>query len=151
MALSLMTGPRKIIDLNPDETPQLKLGVAYQYRGRIWQTEKIGCVQCLDDYEQEAKANEDEDAGERPRRTLSYADEGGNEHFLCMKHGPIESVNYSIVKKYEIVIGDFRREDEVRLDDIMLFPVSMVGEEREAFIMRMLDEQEEYEAETGPV
>lgn len=138
MALSIMSGPKKIIDLDPS-TDVLKKGVAYNFNGKIWHTEPVGCIQCIDEFEQ------DEEATEKPRRTISYEDSDGTENFLCMKHGECEAVKYSIVKKYTICIADYKREDEVRLDDTMLFPLSMSAADREILIVKMLDEQEEEE------
>lgn len=146
MALLSMSGPRKIIDLNPDAT-ELKPGVAYAWQGKVWRPEPVGCVTCIEEHNEEFG---DEDV-DQPCRTISYEDEDGKEHFTCLKHGECEAIPYSITKHYAIVIAGIKREDEVKLEDVLLFPTAMSLEDREALIMKMIAEQVEIEDKAGPV
>lgn len=133
-----MSGPRKIIDLDgvPLHKWRLENGAMHVFKGRSWSKEPVGCILCI-----EEKGPE--------HSTLSYEDASGKEQFLCMTHGDLEEVPYSSVKTYTFRIGNIVRENEVKLEDSMLFPRSMSAKERDELITSMMDEEEEAEQAAG--
>ena len=94
-------------------------------RGRRFTVEKVGCCLCV---EQEGSF------------TLCHADAAGVESFLCMEHGELVAVPYSMKKVYTITIGDVVREGEELLEDSMLFTEEMTLVARNELINRLLDE-----------
>lgn len=132
--------PLRLIDLDniPLSEWPISVDAAYSYRGGLWLRENTGCVCCC------------ELEGPEHVTLCRIDDENGAEHFLCMTHGELVEVPFTMNKVYTIKIGDVLREGEESLDDTMLFPAEMTLGERNALVERLLDEAAVAEHEAGP-
>ena len=126
---------RPLLDLDPT-APSIDGRSAYSWRGRVWQKEDVGCVLCVEN---------------GSISTLSSTNDDGTEVFHCMEHGDLAQVQYQMVKKYTVAIGDVVREGEETVLDSMLFPASMTADERTALIDKLLDEVAEEERDANTV
>lgn len=109
----------------------------YAWNRRLWRVEQVGCVLCVE---------HDDDA----HRTLTTVD-AWSQRFVCLVHGELCEVPYSMRKVFTVRVGDVTREGEETLDDSMLFPADMTLAARHALIEKLLDEAVEEEDEAGTV
>lgn len=133
MAVTALSGPRKIIELDgkPQQSWHLDSTAVHLWKGKLWAWEQIGCILCI------------EEEG-IPHETLSSA-EGEEKEYCCMEHGPLQRVEYSMEKKFKVTLGGVTRDGFEEITDMMLFPQSMSAEEKTALINRLLDEIDEEE------
>jgi len=106
------------------------------WEGKLWRKDVVGCVLCVE------KEGPD-------HTTFARTDDDGVEHCACVEHGPLDEVNYEMVKKYTVTIGGVVREGEEVVKDSMLFPASMSTEEKDELINRLLDEADREENGQG--
>lgn len=123
-----MSGPKKIIDL--DSTPETQWKVepnsTHIYHGKLWASEVAGCVLCVEAERNDAKG-----------QTLRDADD---EHsFMCLTHGPLEEVPFTVRRDFEIKIGDFVKSGSQAVTDVVLIPKSLSAEERQDLYSRLVD------------
>jgi hypothetical protein len=122
-----MSGPKKIIDL--DSTPEHQWRVEPQathiYSGRLWASEVAGCVLCVEAERSDAKG-----------QTLRDNDD---EHaFVCLTHGLLEEVPFSIRRDFSITIGPFVKTGFQEVTDVILIPKNLSGEERQGLYERLV-------------
>lgn len=134
MANTALSGPRKIIELDgkPEQTWQLDSSAVHLWKGRLWKWEVVGCICCI------------EEEG-IPHETLSTV-EGDETEYVCMTHGPLVKVPYTMRKDFRVTLGGITRTGFEEISDAMLFPTSMSEDEKSALINRILDEIEEDES-----
>lgn len=127
-----MKGPAKIIELDgiPSKNWKLEQNAVHLWNGKLWRKEPVGCVLCV---EEEGSDH----------ATLTHTDDNGVESFVCMEHGSLDEVRYSMRKRYSIMIGDVIRDGEEEFNDTILFPRIMAGMDRNELINRLLNEAEQ--------
>lgn len=119
-----MSGPRKIIELDESvDSARVETGAVHLWKDKLWRLEAVGCVLCV----------EDEDSV-----TLSEVDDEGKCH--CSIHGELAEVPYVMAKTWTVRIGDVQEEGSDRVEDSMLFPVSMSTEERDVLVRKYLED-----------
>lgn len=127
--------PSKIVELDgvPRARWRIEADVVYLWNQRLWRKEPVGCVLCFE---------HDDDV----HPTLSTLDDS---MCVCLEHGALTQIAYSMKKVYTITLGGISREGEETLNDTMLFPAEMTLAEQNALIERLLDEAQVAEAEAG--
>jgi hypothetical protein len=126
-----MKGPRKILELdgNPKSRWKLESGALHLFEDKLWAWEIAGCILC-------AEQNDAE------HQTLCR-DEGEEEHFHCLHHGPLDKVGYAITRLCTVRIGDVEREFRDVEEDYLLFPREMSEEERAKLTQALIAEAQE--------
>ena len=124
----MMSGPREIIDL--DNTPEQDWKVDERARhirgGELWELELAGCVLCVEAERSDAKG-----------QTLRRSDD--DHCFICLTHGPLDEVPFSIRRDFVVRIGNFTRTGNQEVNDVVLIPKSMSENERQDLYGRLVD------------
>jgi len=124
--MTAMSGPRRIIDLPENQEEwTLKKHAVHFWKGKLWKLEKVGCALCTKDPDSETISDVVDD------------------DCYCTVHGPLVKVPYFLERSYVIRIGKSERSGTEHEEDIMLFPVNMSEEDRDALIEQYLDEEPE--------
>ena len=135
MAVTALSGPRKIVELDEDlDSTKVEPGAHHLWKGKLWNVEAIGCVLCVDS-----------------ENAVTFSDVEDDDKCHCSVHGPLLEVPYIMVKQWTITIGDVEDKGEDRVEDSMLFPVSMPTDERDALVRKYLeDAKKEMVGESEP-
>jgi hypothetical protein len=130
-------GPTRVVELDgvPRARWQLADDTVYLWNGALWRKELVGCVLCIE--------HTDDD-----HATLSKLDDS---MIVCLEHGALTQVAYSMKKVYTISIGAVTREGEEIVNDTMLFPAEMTLAEQNELSERLLDEAQREEDDAGVV
>lgn len=129
-------GPKKIIDLDilPEHKWQIETEALHLYHDKLWRYEQAGCVICVECERKDAHG-----------QTLSMADDPGQ--FICLTHGKLEEITYSITRMVTVKIGDVERTGVQSVSDAILIPVEMDTEERDELLDRLITAAAESEVD----
>ncbi len=132
--MNRMSGPRKIIDL--DLTPESEWEVddkaLHLYLSQLWSHVTTGCVLCVESDRTDAKG-----------QTLRSVE---NETSLCLTHGELDEVPYTITRDYLVKFGNVERRGRQEYSDMVLIPKSMPELDRINLIERLLEVAAEEES-----
>ena len=123
-----MSGPRKIVDF--DGTPQDRWAIdrnaVHLYKSKLWTHITTGCALCVE-----------ADRTDVMGQTLQSSED---EHVtVCLTHGPLDEIKYSIRRDVTITIGDQSRVGHQNIDDVILVPACLQGESRDALIAKLVE------------
>lgn len=126
--MGIMSGPRKIIDLDgtPESDWKVEPQAAHLYAGKLWASEVAGCVLCVEAERHDAKG-----------QTLRDTDD--DHKFICLTHGALEEVPFSIKREFVIKIGEFEKTGVQEVNDVILIPKNLTTEEKESLYARLVD------------
>lgn len=129
-----ITGPKKIIDLDvlPEGDWKIETGALHLYHDKLWKYEQTGCVLCAEC-----------ERGDAHGQTLSSISD--SKQFLCLTHGILEEVKYTITRQVTVKIGEFERTASQSIEDAVLMPVDMEQDERNEILDRLVSAATESE------
>ncbi len=122
-----MTGPRKIndLDLTLEQDWEVDSKSTHIYQDRLWSHVTAGCVLCV-----EAERND------ASGQTLQAQDD---EHIhICLTHGQLDEVQYKITRDITITIDNISHKGTQDINDIILIPRILQGDERISLIKRLM-------------
>ena len=123
-----MSGPKKIIDLDgtPESLWKVDPKALHIHGNKLWALEVAGCVLCVEAERSDVRG-----------QTFRSSDD---EHtFMCLTHGALEEVQFSIKRDFTINIGKFQRVGHQEVKDVILIPKSLSEEERQEIFSRLVD------------
>lgn len=131
-----MSKPREIVDLDllQESSWQIKPDAWHLYHGKLWRHEQTGCVLCVECERNDAHG-----------QTLQLVDD--ERQRICLTHGALEEVAYSITRKVIIKIGVEEREVVQSITDALLIPADLDPEERDELLDRLISAAAESEAD----
>lgn len=137
--MSSMSGPRKIIDLDSvcEEEWKVDTSAVHLFQSQLWTHLQIGCVLCVEAERADPKG-----------QTLQSSD---GKSRICLTHGPLVEVGYSIRRDVVIKLGHLERRGERVFSDVVLIPSQLSDAERNALLERLIDVAAEEEDGKDPL
>lgn len=128
-----MSGPRKIIDLDttPADAWVIDAGAVHLYSNELWTHLPVGCVLCVEAERNDAKGQ-------------SLQSQDGSCQ-ICLTHGRLEAVPYSITKDVTIQIGGITKSGKQVFNDTLLIPSSLSPDARRELFDHLINVAEEEE------